>query len=128
MSDDKRAVNEIKYTVDKIEPEKPKYRSTPIELFLDWLSNQPDLLVKRAVVKRVESLRDVESKGLMRAYQEGYDSYSHPKNYDRSSTDWYRQMYKRVEKIGYRQRKKVIKIYENGKHKPPKSFRKRDLR
>ena len=95
---------------------------------MDWLSTQPDLLVKKNVMAKAMRYGVSETKALMRAYQEGYDSYSHPKNYDRSAADWYRQQFRRVEEIGYRAPNKVIKIYENGKHKSTKSFRKRDLR
>jgi hypothetical protein len=102
-------------------------KTTPIELLLDWLSTMPPLVTKQDVVKRVMKMKETETKHLVSAYQEGYDAYSHPKNYTVSASEWYSHRYRRVEERGYRKQKPHHKIVKNVKPIKSKSVRKGDL-
>ena len=106
----------------------PKPKSTPLELFMDWLSNQPGLVLKTVVMKKADKLHQREEiNHLKAAYAVGYDNYSHPKNYTIDASEWYARKYKRSEKIGCRKPKPFYKPKENVTTKPTKSLRKRDL-
>ena len=106
-----------------------KHRPTPMQLFMDWLSNQPPLVLKSEIMlKCYDYHRKIEVNHLKAAYQQGYDNYSHPKNYTLDASEWYAQKYNRVQAIGCRKQKPTYKPIKNVTTKPIKSIRKRDLR
>lgn len=95
---------------------------TAMEKLLEWLDEQPPLLAKGDLRKRIKKFKAYEKHIIKRSYTLGWEYYVHPRRYKWTSEQFYQFKYgpnstkKRLEK----ERVKFLKI------RPVKTIRKNE--
>jgi hypothetical protein len=66
---------------------------TTVERILEWLDEQPQLISKGMLKKRIKKMKSIEKAIIKRCYVLGWENYAHPTNYKMKAETFYQRRY-----------------------------------